>query len=112
MNAPEYAETAIMRISSQREQTRARWALREILFRASVSSSSFPSATRSGVVWCAVSFTIRSRRIEEQRNENGERTPLKREREREREREGGRETRGDVVTLFIHAGNERFIGPD
>ena len=64
---------------------------------------------RCGVVCCVVHDSLSANRGTEERER---RENAAKEREKEREREGGRETRGDVVTLFIHAGNERFIGPD
>lgn len=73
------------------------WALRELLFRVSVSSSSFP---------CGVAGTCRV--VHERFSTNGGREP--REQRLERERERGNES--CEVALFIHAGNERFIGPD
>lgn len=70
------------------------------LTRASISSKRvivIVSVRRSGDVSC------RSRAALDERRKRAERAAA-------RERERGNES--DEVALFIHAGNERFIGPD
>lgn len=72
------------------------------LTRASISSKRvivIVSVRRSGDVSC------RSRAVLDERRKRAERAAA-----RERERERGNES--CEVALFIHAGNERFIGPD